>query len=479
VSADTAAGRTHDSAVKGLAARHRKGYKQGRRESVSQAWSPNSWRSFPADQQVVYDDAAALNDAIRRVRRMPPIATSWEIEKLKAQLAAAGRGERFLLQGGDCNERFVDCESHIIDAKLKILLMMSAVLTWGGGRPVVRVGRIAGQYAKPRSEPTETRDGVTLPAYRGDLVNRIEFTPEARRPDPMNLVRAYTRSALTLNFIRSLLAGGFGDVHHSALWDMEWAVSSGREAEYRALLGDMQAAVRFLDASVGRPLNELANVDFYCSHEGLHLEYESAASEQPPMRSVWYDLSTHMPWIGERTRRLDGAHVEFFRGIHNPIGVKVGPGMAPAELVQLITTLNPDDEPGRITLIVRMGAGKVRERLPLLVQAVKAAGRFVTWCCDPMHGNTFKTASGIKTRHFDDILAEVYANFDVHAAAGTILGGVHFEMTGRDVTEVLGGSCGLTEADLARNYESDVDPRLNYAQALELAFILAQRLRSL
>ena len=444
---------------------------------MPEAWSPDSWRKFRADQQVAYDDAAALADAIERIRRLPPIATSWEIEKLKSQLAAAGRGERFLLQGGDCNERFVDCESQFIDAKLKILLMMSAVLTWGGGRPVVRVGRIAGQYAKPRSEPTETRDGVTLPAYRGDLVNRIEFTAEARRADPVNLVRAYNRSALTLNFIRSLLAGGFGDVHHSGLWDMKWAVSSEREVEYHALLADMQAAVRFLDASVGRPVGELAAVDFYCSHEGLHLEYESAASEQPPMRSAWYDLSTHMPWIGERTRRLDGAHVEFFRGIQNPIGVKVGPSMQPAELLELISTLNPADEPGRITLIVRMGASKVRAGLPPLVEAVRDAGRFVTWCCDPMHGNTFKTASGIKTRHFDDILSEVDANFEVHAAGGTVLGGVHFEMTGRDVTEVLGGSCGLTESDLHRNYESDVDPRLNYAQSLELAFLVAQRLR--
>jgi 3-deoxy-7-phosphoheptulonate synthase len=444
---------------------------------VPEAWSPESWRRFPAEQQVRYDDPVALEDALGRIRRMPPIATSWEIEKLKAQLAAAGRGERFLLQGGDCNERFVDCESHVIDAKLKILLMMSAVLTWGGGRPVVRVGRIAGQYAKPRSEPTETRDGVTLPAYRGDLVNRTEFTAEARRPDPMNLVRAYTRSALTLNFIRSLLAGGFGDVHHSALWDMKWAVSSDRADEYHALLADMQAAVRFLDASMGRSMSELATVDFYCSHEGLHLEYESAASEQPPTRDAWYDLSTHMPWIGERTRQLDGAHVEFFRGIQNPIGVKVGPTMKPEALRALLERLNPADEPGRITLIVRMGAKHVREGLPPLVEAVRSAGRFVTWCCDPMHGNTFKTASGIKTRQFDDILQEVDANFEVHAACGTVLGGVHFEMTGRDVTEVLGGACGLTEEDLHRNYESDVDPRLNYAQSLELAFLVAQRLR--
>ncbi len=418
-----------------------------------------------------------MSAALTELRGLPPLVTSWEVERLKAQIAAAGRGERFILQGGDCNERFVDCNSKVIDAKLKILLMMSAVLTYGGGRPVVRIGRIAGQYAKPRSEPDETRDGVTLPAYRGDLVNRIAFTPEARRPDPQNLIRAYHRSALTLNFIRGLLAGGFGDAHHPEVWDLRWAGQSAKAAEYRAFLEQMRASVRFLDASLGRPLAELAAVDFYSSHEGLHLEYERAVSELPPFRDGWYDLSTHMPWIGERTRRLDGAHVEFFRGIRNPIGVKIGPSMEPADLLALLATLNPADEPGRLTLIVRMGAKKVHDRLPRLVDAVRAAGRVVTWVCDPMHGNTFKTADGIKTRHFDDILAELDANFAVHAATGTVLGGVHFELTGRDVTEVLGGTCGLTEADLTRDYESDVDPRLNYGQALEMAFLMAERLR--
>ncbi|MSQ00412.1 MAG: 3-deoxy-7-phosphoheptulonate synthase [Myxococcales bacterium] len=439
-------------------------------------WTPDSWRACPLQQPVRYDDAIGLAAALATLRKMPPIVTSWETERLKGQLAEAARGERFVLQGGDCNERFVDCESPVIDAKLKILLMMSAVLTYGGGRPVVRVGRIAGQYAKPRSNDTETRDGVTLPAYRGDLVNGIGFTAESRRPDPARLVEGYTRAALTLNFIRGLLAGGFGDVHHPEVWDLSWASQSTRAAEYRALLNQMRASVRFLDATVGRPLHELAAVDFFCSHEGLNLEYEAAATERPPLRDGWYDLSTHMPWIGERTRQLDGAHVEFFRGIRNPIGVKVGPTMTPDELVTLAAVLDPAGEPGRLTLIVRLGAGHVAARLPLLIDALRRAERPAVWICDPMHGNTFQTASGIKTRQFDDILAEVDGSFAVHAAAGSVLAGVHFELTGRDVTEVLGGSCGLTESDLRRNYESDVDPRLNYAQALEMAFLIAERL---
>ena len=425
-----------------------------------------------------YDDPEALAAAVARLRQLPPLVTSWEIERLKGHIAAAGQGRRFLLQGGDCNERFADCQSKIIDAKLKILLMMSAVLTYGGGLPIVRVGRIAGQYAKPRSEATETRDGLTLPVYRGDLVNRAEFTAAARRPDPANLVEAYQRSAATLNFIRGLLSGGFGDAHHPELWDLRWAANSGKAAEYHAMMEQMRAAVGFLDATLARPVSELSTPEFYTSHEGLHLEYEAARSELPPLRDGWYDLSTHFPWIGERTRRLDGAHVEFFRGIKNPIGVKVGPSMEPADLLALLTRLNPADEPGRLTLIVRMGSKKVQDRLPRLVEAVRDAGRVVTWVCDPMHGNTFKSGGGYKTRHFDDILAELDANFAVHAAAGTVLGGVHFELTARDVTEVVGGACGLTEADLARNYESDVDPRLNYGQALEMAFLIAERLRN-
>lgn len=443
---------------------------------MSNDWTPDSWKRFPAKQQVEYEDPVELAEALGRLSRLPPIVTSWEVEKLKKQLAEAGRGERFLLQGGDCAERFGDCQAKLIDAKLKVLLMMSAVLVYGSGRPVVRVGRIAGQYAKPRSENTETRDGVTLPSYRGDLVNRPEFTAAARRPDPNNLIEAYGRSAMTINFIRSLLSGGFADIHHPEVWDLSWVEKSAQPHEYRALVDAMKSSVRFLDATIGRPLSELAQVDFYTSHEGLHLDYEQATSERPPLRDGWYDLSTHLPWIGERTRDLGGAHIEFFRGIRNPIGVKVGPGMDPNELVELIRVLNPHNEPGRLTLIVRMGAKKVAEKLPALVARVLREELVVTWCSDPMHGNTYKTADGTKTRHFDDILAEVDRSFEVHADAGSILGGVHFEMTGQNVTEIVGGSCGLTEADLATAYESEVDPRLNYSQALEMAFLIQRRL---
>lgn len=443
---------------------------------MSSEWTPSSWKSKPAKQQVDYDDPAELADALLRLSRLPPIVTSWEVEKLKKQLAEAGRGERFLLQGGDCSERFADCRSDLIDAKLKVLLMMSAVLVYGSGKPVIRIGRIAGQYAKPRSEPTETLDGVTLPVYRGDLVNRVEFNAAARRPNPNNLIEAYSRSAMTINFIRSLLTGGFADIHHPEVWDLSGLGSNAQTDEYHALVRQMRASVRFLDATLGRPLEDLATTEFYTSHEGLHLDYEQACSERPPLRTGWYDLSTHLPWIGERTRDIDGAHVEFFRGIRNPIGVKVGPTMDPAELIELIRVLNPENEPGRLTLIVRMGAKKVADKLPALIDRVQREGRVVTWVSDPMHGNTYKTVSGTKTRHFDDILGEVTRSFAVHADAGSVLGGVHFEMTGQNVTEVVGGSCGLTEADLATAYESDVDPRMNYAQSLELAFLVAREL---
>ncbi len=439
-------------------------------------WTIDSWKRFPAQQQVEYDDQQELDDVLARLRRLPPIVTSWEVEKLKTQLAEVGRGERFLLQGGDCSERFSDCQASLIDAKLKVLLQMSAVLVYGAGKKVVRVGRIAGQYAKPRSKPTETRDGVTLPSYRGDLVNGLEFDPKARRPDPARLIEAYNYSTTTLNFIRSLLAGGFGDIHQTEAWDLAFVGHAEQPQQYQELVDNLKASVRFLDAVVGRPIAELASTEFFTAHEGLHLPYEAAVSELPPLRDRWYDLSCHFPWIGDRTRALDGAHVEFFRGIANPMGVKVGPSMQPDELVALIERLNPSDEPGRLTLICRFGADKVADMLPPLIDAVQRSGRFVTWCSDPMHGNTYSTADGTKTRHFDKILAELDRSFEVHADAGTILGGVHFEMTGQNVTEVVGGARGLTEADLGTAYDTAVDPRLNYEQALELAFQVARRM---
>ena len=440
-------------------------------------WTPDSWRARPAAQQVEYDDPAELSAALAQLERLPKIVTSWEVEKLKSQLAEVARGERFLLQGGDCSERFADCHPHIIDAKLKILLMMGAVLVHGAGKPVVRVGRIAGQYAKPRSSPYETRGGVTLASYRGDLVNRPEFTPAARRPDPRNLLEGHYRAAMTLNFIRGLLSGGFGDVHHPEVWDLSFVRDSAKRGHYRDIARSIGDSVRFTEAMVGRRLDELANVDFYTSHEGLHLPYERAVSELPPLRDGWYNLGTHMPWIGDRTRALDGAHVEYFRGIGNPVGCKVGPTMQPGELVEVCRALNPSNEPGRLVLIHRMGVGRVRELLPPLVEAVARTDISVVWTCDPMHGNTYKASTGKKTRAFDDILGEVEAAFEVHEAAGTFLGGVHFEMTGEDVTEVVGGAGGLTEEGLERAYLTDVDPRLNHEQALELAFLIARRMR--
>jgi 3-deoxy-7-phosphoheptulonate synthase len=444
---------------------------------MANEWTPDSWRSRPAAQQVDYDDPIELADNLSRLSRLPPVVTSWEVEKLKGQLAEAEQGHRFLLQGGDCSERFSDCRADLIDSKLKVLLMMSAVLLYGGGKPIVRVGRIAGQYAKPRSDSSETIDGLTLPSYRGDLVNRVEFTPEARRADPKNLLEAYHRSAMTINFVRSLLSGGFGDMHHPEVWDLSFVEHAGRRQDYLNLVRDLRGSLRFLEAMVGRPLDQLGSTDFYTSHEGLHLPYEQATSELPPLRRGWYDLSTHFPWIGDRTRAIGGAHIEFFRGIQNPIGMKVGPSMRPDELVELCRVLDPNDEPGRLTLICRFGAGKVATMLPPLVEAVRAAGRTALWVCDPMHGNTYKTADGTKTRHFDQILSELEQSFAIHAGIGSRLGGVHFEMTGQDVTEVVGGARGLTEADLHRCYDSDVDPRLNHEQALEMAFLIARQMR--
>ncbi len=440
-------------------------------------WTPESWREKPAAQQAEYDDPEELERVLAKIRRLPKIVTSWEVERLKSQLAEVCRGERFLLQGGDCSERFEDCHPHIIDAKLKVLLMMGAVLVHGAGRPVVRVGRIAGQYAKPRSSPTETRNGVTLPSYRGDLVNGPEFTPEARRPDPQRLLEGHARAAMTLNFIRGLLSGGFGDVHHPEVWDLSFVKDPTKQETYQEIAHAIADAVRFTEAMVGRRLEELAKVDFFTSHEGLHLPYEHAMGEHPPLRDRWYDLGTHFPWIGDRTRSLDGAHVEYFRGVGNPVGCKVGPTMEPEELVDLCRVLNPDNEPGKLVLIHRMGVDRVEELLPPLVAAVRDAGLNVVWCCDPMHGNTYKTAEGYKTRHFDAILGEVERSFAIHEDAGTILGGVHFEMTGENVTEVVGGAGGLTEKDLPRRYLTDVDPRLNHEQSLELAFLIARHMR--
>ncbi len=409
---------------------------------------------------------------------LPPLVTSWEVERLKENLAAASRGEMFLLQGGDCSETFEQCQSDFIARKLKILLKMSVVLTYGGMKPVIRVGRIAGQYAKPRSAPTETRDGVTLPSYRGNLINRPEFTPDSRTPDPALLLRAYERAAMTINFIRGLVGAGFADLRHPELWDLGFVDFSTRSQEYRHMMQSVGEAVSFLEAVGGQRLGGFDRVDFYTSHEGLHLDYEQAQTRRVPRRSGWYDLTAHFPWIGERTRDPGGAHVEFFRGIQNPIGVKVGPTMQPDELIELIYILNPDNEPGRITLIQRFGATHIEKALPPLIDAISRSGRSVLWSCDPMHGNTETMGNGIKTRSFDTILKELDSAFEIHQRMRSILGGVHFELTGENVTECIGGARGLAEEDLKAAYMSDVDPRMNYDQALETALLISRRMRA-
>lgn len=444
------------------------------------SWDPSSWKQKVNAQDVAYDDPAAVERAVTRLRELPPLVTSWEIERLKSQIAEAQEGKRFVLQGGDCAETTADCKRSPIVNKLKILLKMSLVLILGGRKPIVRVGRFAGQYAKPRSSPTERRGDVELPSYFGDLVNRAEFTAEARKPDPQHLLSGYHHAAMTLNFIRSLTAGGFADLHHPEYWDLSFFESAQltpqlRE-EYQQITRQLQDALRFMEALGEGSVDELSRVEFFTSHEGLNLHYESAQTRTVPRREGFYDLTTHLPWIGERTRALDGAHVEFFRGVRNPLGIKLGPKVTADDANRLLDALNPTEEPGRIVLISRMGASKVAEALPALLSGLK--GRKVLFMCDPMHGNTISTASGIKTRNYDAILKELEATFDAHASVGTTLGGVHFELTGDDVTECVGGASGITESDLTRNYESLCDPRLNQAQALELAFRIAHRLRS-
>ncbi len=439
-------------------------------------WSATSWKSKTAKQQPNYPDAGKVSAVLAQLSRLPPLVTSWEIENLKEQLAEASRGERFLLQGGDCAENFEECTSPIIANKLKILLQMSLVLVHGSKKRVIRVGRFAGQYAKPRSADLETRGEVTLPSYRGDMINRLEFTEESRRPDPELLLRGYERAALTLNFIRGLIDGGFADLHHPEYWDLGFVSHSPLADEYKRTADSIGESLRYMETIVGVPAGVINRVDFFTSHEGLHLIYEQAQTRQVPRRSGWYNLSAHMPWIGDRTRELDGAHIEYFRGIENPIGVKVGPSISPDELVELTRVLNPGNEPGRLTLIHRFGAEKIADHLPGLIDAVKTAGRVVLWCCDPMHGNTETTERGVKTRRFANILKELEKAFEIHQEHGGHLGGVHFELSGDDVTECIGGARGLDADDLERSYKSQVDPRLNYEQSLEMALLLARRM---
>ncbi|HUQ94241.1 MAG TPA: 3-deoxy-7-phosphoheptulonate synthase class II [Bryobacteraceae bacterium] len=445
-------------------------------ESSSPIWTPQSWQSKPALQQPAYDDPHELDAVLCELATLPPLVTSYEVVQLKSQLAEAQAGKRFILQGGDCAESFADCNGYSISAKLKILLQMSLVLVQGSKKPVTRIARIAGQYAKPRSEDTETRNGITLPCYRGDIINRPAFTPNDRRNDPRQLLRGYERAALTLNFLRSLVKGGFADLHHPEYWDLSFAQDSPLEGEYHRMTAGIGEAVLFMENILGIRASEIERVDLFVSHEGLHLSYEQAQTRRVPRREGWFNLSTHFPWIGLRTAQPGGAHVEYFRGIENPIGIKVGHNTDAGTLLELTGKLNPANVPGRLTLIHRFGAGRIEQSLPAMIRTVRDSGRQVLWICDPMHGNTFLTSGGIKTRSFDDILKELELAFDIHAAQGSNLGGVHIELTGDNVTECTGGARGLTESDLMRAYRTEVDPRLNYEQALEIAMLLARKM---
>ena len=438
-------------------------------------WSPSSWTEKPVRQQPVYEDTALLARVLEQLAALPPLVTSWEVEELKRQLAEAAAGHRFVLQGGDCAESFADCTSDSITSKLKILLQMSLALTHGLRKRVVRIGRMAGQYAKPRSADTESRDGQALPSYRGDNVNHPTFTREERAPDPTLLLRGYERAALTLNFTRSLVSAGFADLHHPEYWNLSFVKHSPHAKEYEEIVRSIGDGLNFMELLSGTRVIDFHRVDFYTSHEALLLYCEQAQTRRVPHRKGWYNLSTHFPWIGMRTAEPDGAHVEYMRGIANPIAVKVGPSMDALQLLKLIDVLNPDDEPGRLTLIHRFGADKIAESLPPLIEVVQRAKKCVLWMSDPMHGNTKSTQQGVKTRRFEDIMSELEQGFDIHQRMGSIQGGIHFELTGEDVTECIGGARGISEHDLARAYRTQVDPRLNYEQALEVAMMISRR----
>ena len=442
---------------------------------MNTTWTPESWQKRPAQQQPKYDNPEELADALKSLSQLPPLVTAWEVDRLRGQFAAAAEGNAFVLQGGDCSESFDDCNSGTILRKLKVLIQMSLVLICGSKKRIVRVGRIAGQYAKPRSADVEKRGDLELPSYRGDIVNRSGFTPSDRRPDPQLLLRAYEYSALTINYIRALSEGGFADLHHPENWDLEFVRNTPGSRRYQQLLASLSDSIRFMEAVSAGELAQLTRVDFFTSHEGLLLQFEQALTRLE--RRGWYNLGTHMAWIGDRTRSIDGAHLEYFRGIRNPIGLKVGNSMTPDELIDVIRILNPENEPGRLTLIHRFGAEKIRTKLPVLAEAVLKSGHNVLWSCDPMHGNGQTARNGIKTRSFDDIMSEIFMAFRIHKDVGSRLSGIHLELTGEDVTECIGGPGNLSESDLTRDYRSQVDPRLNYEQAMEIAFLIAEQMK--
>ncbi|MBE9397406.1 3-deoxy-7-phosphoheptulonate synthase class II [Pontibacterium sp. N1Y112] len=444
-----------------------------------QNWTPNSWRNHPIVQQPDYPDQAALKQVEQTLTEMPPLVFAGEIRALQSQLAEVANGNAFLLQGGDCAESFAEFNANKIRDTFQVMLQMAVVLTFAGSCPVVKIGRMAGQFAKPRSSGMETSNGIELPSYRGDIVNDINFTAGSRAPDPERLLQAYHQSASTLNLLRAFAQGGFADLNQVHQWNLGFVEKSPLGEKYQNLAGQIDQALAFMEAC---GLNagttpQIHETSLYTSHEALLLGYEEALTRQDSITNQWYDCSAHMLWIGDRTRQTDHAHVEFLRGVQNPVGVKVGPSTSREDLIRLIDILNPDNTPGRLTLIARMGAENIETMLPPLVRAVKEEGRNVVWSSDPMHGNTIKASSGYKTRSVDSILKEMKGFFQVHRAEGTYAGGVHFEMTGQNVTECIGGAYQITEEGLADRYHTHCDPRLNGEQALELAFLIADTLK--
>lgn len=442
-------------------------------------WNTRSWRQKQALQQPIYPDMNKLEQIEKKLSSMPPLVFAGEARQLKQALAQVGQRKSFLLQGGDCAESFAEFHANNIRDTFKVMLQMSVVLTFAGKCPIVKIGRMAGQFAKPRSSDTETINGIELPSYRGDIINGIEFNEGARVPDPERLLNVYHQSSATMNLLRAFAQGGFADLHEVHKWNLDFIANSPAGTRYQAIAGKIDESLQFMEAcGFDSEIAQLRETEFYTSHEALLLPYEEALTRQDSTTGDWYDCSAHMLWIGDRTRQLDGAHVEFLRGVNNPIGVKAGPTMDPDDLLRLIDTLNPNNEAGRLNIIVRMGADKVADGLPKLIQAVQKEGKEVVWSSDPMHGNTVKASNGYKTRSVDSILREVQQFFEVHHSEGSYAGGVHFEMTGQNVTECVGGAFQVTEADLAARYHTHCDPRLNADQSLELAFLISDTLKN-
>ncbi|MDB4837471.1 3-deoxy-7-phosphoheptulonate synthase class II [Marinomonas sp.] len=441
-------------------------------------WEPTSWREKTALQQPVYPNPEHLAQVEGTLGNMPPLVFAGEARQLKKALAQVANGQSFLLQGGDCAESFSEFHAINIRDTFKVMLQMAVVLTYAGKCPVVKVGRMAGQFAKPRSSGSEIINGIELPSYRGDIINGIEFTEQARVPDPERLVKVYNQSASTMNLLRAFSQGGFADLHQVHQWNLEFLNASPVGSRYQQVAEKIDDALQFMEAcGVGGSMAQFKETDFYTSHEALLLPYEEALTRRDSFTGEWYDCSAHMLWIGDRTRQIDGAHVEFLRGVKNPIGVKAGPSMDPEDLIRLCDALNPENEAGRLNVIVRMGADKVEDGMPNLIRAIEREGKKVVWSSDPMHGNTVKASTGYKTRRVNDVLKEVEQFFQVHKAEGTYAGGVHFEMTGQNVTECVGGAFEVTEADLGDRYHTHCDPRLNADQSLELAFMISDTLK--